>query len=88
LKAVVEQLHTRRIELLPVVLMEKEAFRALFSIGGGFSEVQREGVSGVSAARSNADALLRCVLDIVTPGQPERANEPSQNKPVRRDSYD
>jgi chromosome partitioning protein len=65
LKAVVEQLRQHRIELLPTALLEKEAFRALFSIGGGFSTLEAEGVSGVPAARQNADAYVQTVLELV-----------------------
>jgi chromosome partitioning protein len=67
LRSVVDQLHAQQIELLPVALMEKEAFRALFSIGGGFDALEAEGVSGVSSARENAEAFLNCVLGLVEP---------------------
>jgi chromosome partitioning protein len=65
LKAVVAQLHERRIELLPTALLEKEAFRTLFAVGGGFPEVERSGVSGVPAARRNAEAYLEAVLEVI-----------------------
>ncbi|MGC1301974.1 MAG: AAA family ATPase [Caulobacteraceae bacterium] len=65
LKTVVDQLRQHEIEFLPTALLEKEAFRALFSIGGGFSSLEREGVGGVPAARKNADAYVDAVLELV-----------------------
>ena len=68
LKAVVEQLRHHQIELLPTALLEKEAFRALFSIGGGLPNLESAGVGGVPAARLNADAYVKAVLDLMGPG--------------------
>lgn len=65
LKAVVAQLRERQIELLPTALLEKEAFRALFSIGGGFATLEADGVSGVPAARQNASAYVEAVLELL-----------------------
>lgn len=56
IKAVVEQLREQQVELLPTALLEKEAFRSLFAIGGGFAGLRREGVGGVDAAEANARA--------------------------------
>ena len=67
LRAVVEQLRRHQVELLPTALLEKEAFRALFAVGGGFESLQADGVSGVPAARTNAAAYVAAVLDLVTP---------------------
>ena len=67
LKAVVEQLRGRQIELLPTALLEKEAFRALFSLGFGFAGLEAAGVSGVPAAQQNARAYVEAVLDLVEP---------------------
>lgn len=68
LKSVVEQLRANGIEILPTALLEKEAFRALFSTGGGFDALERDGVGGVAAARANADAYLQAVLELM--GEP------------------
>ncbi len=65
LKDVVEQLRASEIEILPIPLIEKEAFRTLFAVGGGFDELERSGVSGVPAARANADAYLASILELV-----------------------
>jgi len=65
LKAVVAQLAQHKIEFLPTALLEKEAFRALFSIGGGFPSLESDGVGGVPAARKNSDVYVEAVLDLV-----------------------
>lgn len=72
LKAVVEQLRVKNIELLPTALIEKEAFRTLFAVGGGFAALEASGVSGVAAARQNARAYLDAVLELL--GQPVAAS--------------
>jgi len=74
LKGVIAQLREREIELLPVALLEKEAFRALFAVGGGFDALAAEAVSGAEAARQNAQALKAAVLDLLpqTTGAPVR----------------
>ena len=65
LKEVVAQLRTCDIEILPTPLIEKEAFRILFAIGGGFDQLEASGVSGVPAARANAEAYLVSILDLL-----------------------
>jgi chromosome partitioning protein len=67
LKAVVEQLHARDIAFLSTPLIEKEAFRTLFAVGGGFAGLQTAGVSGVESARQNAEAYVNAVVDLVAP---------------------
>lgn len=67
LKAVVAQLRENGIELLATPLLEKEAFRALFSIGGGFEGLEAEGVGGVAQARANASAFVDSVMELVGP---------------------
>jgi chromosome partitioning protein len=65
LRSVVNQLRAHDVELLPTALLEKEAFRALFSEGGGFDALEASGVSGVPAARANAQAYVEAVLELV-----------------------
>ncbi len=60
---VVEQLRAEGVELLPTALIEKEAFRTLFDIGGDFAALERHGSHGLAAARVNAAAYLQAVLD-------------------------
>ena len=68
LKSVVEQLRENGIELLPTALIEKEAFRALFAVGGGLDQLEVEGgPSGVAAARVNAESYVEAVVELLTP---------------------
>ena len=65
LKAVVGLLRESGIELLSTPLLEKEAFRALFAVGGGFERLEAEGVGGVAQARANASAFVDAVLELL-----------------------
>ena len=67
LAAVVAQLREREIEILPAALIEKEAFRALFEVGGGLDALEAHGVGGVAAARRNIEAYVAAVQDLVAP---------------------
>lgn len=69
LKAVVEELRSHDIELLNTALIEKEAYRALFAIGGGFDALEAQGVTGVASARQNAAAFVDAVLDVIDAAQ-------------------
>jgi chromosome partitioning protein len=73
IKAVVEQLRMHQIELLPTALIEKEAFRALFAVGGDFASLEANGVGGAPAACINADAYVEAVLDVAGRGGPQVA---------------
>lgn len=75
LKQIVDQLRASEIELLPTALIEKEAFRALFSIGGGLAGLaQAGGPSGVASAQDNADSYVDAVLALVSAPAQLRAN--------------
>jgi chromosome partitioning protein len=63
LKQVIDQLRAKGMELLPTALIEKEAFRAIFSLGGGFAALEANQVGGVVAARANAEAYVAAVLE-------------------------
>jgi chromosome partitioning protein len=65
LKSVVAQLREAGVQILPTPLLEKEAFRALFHIGGGFDGLERHGVWGAEAARQNAEAYVTDVEELV-----------------------
>lgn len=64
-KNVVLQLRAEGIALLPIPLIENQAFRTLFDVGGGFDEAQASGAPDVEAARANADAYVAAVQDAV-----------------------
>lgn len=65
LKQVIDELRAKGMELLPTALIEKEAFRNLFNFGGGFESLEANGVSGVPAARANAEAYVDAVLEVL-----------------------
>jgi chromosome partitioning protein len=65
LRNVVDQLRDHGVRLLPTPLLEKEAFRALFSFGGGFGALETNGVWGAAAARQNTAAYAGDVVDVV-----------------------
>ena len=65
LASVVARLREQQIEFLPTALLEKEAFRALFSIGGGFPGLEAARVGGTLAARQNAEAYVESVVELV-----------------------
>jgi chromosome partitioning protein len=67
---VVEQLRASGIDLLPTAIIEKEAFRALFDVGGGFESLERHGAPGLASARVNADNFLSAVLDLMPNSRP------------------
>lgn len=73
LKSVVAALREAGVEILPTALLEKEAFRALFAIGGGFQGLEMNGVFGADAARRNAAAFAEDVIAVA-----ERRTEPPQ----------
>ena len=82
LKTVVSQLRASDIEILPTALLEKEAFRALFSIGGGFEALEASKFAGITAAKANVEAYVSAVLDLVgkTPA-PDPGHPPSPPAP-------
>jgi chromosome partitioning protein len=65
LKQVIEQLRAHDIAILPTVIIEKDAFRALFALGGGLSDLERSGVYGVGAAKINAASYVDAVIDLM-----------------------
>lgn len=65
-KMVVEQLREHGVELLPIPLVEKEAFRAIFANGGGLDRLDPREVSGIDAAQANADGYVDAVVELVT----------------------
>jgi chromosome partitioning protein len=65
LKAVIAQLRAAEIEILATAIIEKEAYRTLFALGGGFDELERNGVYGLTAARVNAGAYVSAVMGVL-----------------------
>lgn len=65
LKSVVAELRAAEVKMLPTGLVEKEAFRALFALGGDFEALEAEGVWGVEAARQNTASFVGDILELV-----------------------
>ena len=65
LRSVVAQLREAGVRILPTPLLEKEAFRALFLIGGGFEALEMNGIFGAAAARHNTQSYLSDVLELI-----------------------
>ena len=65
LRAVVEELRDNKVEILPVALVDKEAFRLLFASGGSLRSLAENGVWGVPAAQQNTRAYVESVLDLL-----------------------
>jgi chromosome partitioning protein len=78
LKSVVAQLHEAGIQILPTPLFDKEAFRAMFLLGGGFDELELNGVFGAGAARQNTASFVGDVLDLVEGGALQPTPEPAE----------
>jgi len=76
LRSVVEDLRAAGVQLLPTALIEKEAFRAPFQVGGGFEACAAEGVWGVPAAQQNTARYVDEVMALL-PGPMAAAMERS-----------
>lgn len=59
-----KQFTDAKVPALPVSLIDRAAFRAIFSIGGTLHQLEPEDVSGLDAARQNARALAQSILDV------------------------
>lgn len=77
LARVVEALRNADIQILPTPLLEKEAFRAVFSVGGGFDALEEEGAWGVASARLNTAGYVADVVRLVGEDQAGRAPSPT-----------
>jgi chromosome partitioning protein len=65
LRSVVEHLRSNGIEILSTPLIEKEAFRSLFFVGGGLDDLASKGAPGLEAARINAAAYVQEVSELI-----------------------
>lgn len=65
LRGVVQRLRDAQVEILPTPLLEKEAFRALFAVGGGFDELEESGAWGIAAARHNTCSYVDDVITLL-----------------------
>ena len=67
IRTVLGELRAADVELLPTPLIEKEAFRALFQVGGDFGALAAAGVFGVASARENTARFTDEVLELLRP---------------------
>jgi chromosome partitioning protein len=65
LKTVVSELREGGMQLLVTPLLEKEAFRALFQVGGDFATLAAHRVFGAASARENTQRYVGEVLELV-----------------------
>jgi chromosome partitioning protein len=61
----VKQLRDNGIALLAIPLLENQAFRSLFDIGGGFDEAEAVGTPDVASGRDNARAYVAAIIEAV-----------------------
>lgn len=80
LGAVVAQLKAREIEVLPTPLIEKEAFRALFEVGGGLEALEAHGIAGLDAAHRNIESYVDTVLTLMD--RPAVAERQAPERPM------
>lgn len=67
LRQIVEMLKEKNVAILPTALIEKEAFRSLFAVGGGFDALEESGAYGAASARLNAAGYVAAVLALLEP---------------------
>lgn len=79
LRHVQEQLERHGVQLFKVQIIEREAFRAIFSFGGGVGTLDPKEVGGLDAALVNARAFAGEVIECV---RKAGAGEPVQRAEV------
>jgi len=78
LKSIVEQLRVNNIAILPTGIIEKEAFRMIFALGGDLATLERNGVYGVGQARTIAHTYVNAVKEFMGLAEPpEQAAAPA-----------
>jgi chromosome partitioning protein len=73
LREVMIQLSAAELPILPTPILEHPAFRALFNVGGGLAALEADGMAGVRAARTNAEAYIACITDFIARRRREAA---------------
>ena len=62
-KHIEHELYQHEIPVLPTHLFEREAYKALFSVGGTLSTLTAREASNLEAARANAASLVKDVIE-------------------------
>jgi chromosome partitioning protein len=73
LKAMVEELLSEGVAILPHALVEKEAFRVMFTLARPLRAVTRAHVSGVETAIVHAEGLLEVIIAAMAALEPAEA---------------
>lgn len=63
-----QQFSDGAIPTLPVTLIDRAAYRTLFSIGGTLHDLDSDDVSGLESARENARAFAQAIIDTLRGG--------------------
>ena len=64
-KDIERQFNDALIPTLPVALIERAAYRAMFSIGGTLDQLDMKDVTGLGAAKENAQRYAQAVIDVM-----------------------
>jgi chromosome partitioning protein len=78
LRHIQDQLERHGVQLFNVQIIEREAFRAIFSFGGTVEGLDRKEVGGVASAIINAHAFASEVIERIrkaSPGQTQKHTE-------------
>lgn len=62
-KDIAEQFNDAEIPVLPVMIYNREAYRAMFAAGGTLRTINDRGVGNMKAALENAEAFAAAVID-------------------------
>lgn len=57
------------VPVLPATLIDRAAYRSLFSLGGTLHELETADVSGLETAKENAREYAQAVIDVIRGGQ-------------------
>ncbi len=75
LKHIESELHVHGVSVFSVQLMEREAFRAVFSFGGGLHELREHSVSNVDSALANANEFGKEVIAWLRDNKPAKKSK-------------
>jgi chromosome partitioning protein len=59
------QFTANKVPTLPIALLDRAAFRAMFSLGGTLHDLNAKHVSGLASAKDNALAFAQAAIDIL-----------------------
>jgi chromosome partitioning protein len=68
-KFIQDELASAKVPTMSVQVIEREAYRAMFSFGGTIHELKDADVSGLDKARDNAAALIEEIAGVLSKGE-------------------